>query len=453
MKTLLRGRLLDFHGDPETDTNTHRWIEDGAILIEHGRIVASGPFSDMDGRGARMVDHRPHILMPGFIDAHIHFPQVQVVASWGEQLLDWLNSYVFPEEGRFCDAAHAQRMAEFILDEFSRNGTTTALAFGSSHAMSVDALMAAAEARNMCLVAGKTMMDRNAPDSVLDTAQSSYDDSEALIARWHGRGRLAYAITPRFAITSTQGQLEAAGALAREHPDCIVQTHLSENLAEIAYTLSLYPKARDYLDIYESVGLLSPRLHLAHAIHLEEREIERMAESGARAVHCPTSNLFLGSGLFAGRTLEGRGIVSAIATDIGAGTSYSMLRTLAAAYDVRQLRGDKLGILAGFHKATRGNALALGLAHDIGTLADGSAADIVVLDPAATPAMALRAERARCLEDELFILQTMGDDRAVVETYVAGRALKGGAVDRVEAVSALPPAPRHADPLPLRRHR
>lgn len=425
MKTLLRGRLLDFHGDPETQADSHRWIEDGAILIDGGRIVASGLFADMHAGDASIVDHRPHIMMPGFIDAHIHFPQVQVVASWGEQLLDWLNSYVFPEEGRFADETHADRMAGFILDEFARNGTTTALAFGSSHATSVDALMGAAQARSMCLIAGKTMMDRNAPETVLDTAQSSYDDSKALIARWHGRGRLRYAITPRFAITSTQGQLDAAGTLAREHPDCLVQTHLSENRAEIDYTLSLYPGARDYLDIYESVGLLSPRLHLAHAIHLEEREIERMAESGARAVHCPTSNLFLGSGLFAGRTLERRGIVSAIATDIGAGTSYSMLRTLAAAYDVRQLRGDKLGILAGFHKATRGNALALGLAGEIGTLADGSAADIVVLNTAATPSMAVRAERARNIEDELFILQTMGDDRAVVETYVAGRGIKG----------------------------
>jgi guanine deaminase len=424
MKHLLRGRVLDFHGNPETVPDSHRYIEDGAILIDEGRIVATGPYDVLRVADVPETDHRPHLLMAGFIDPHIHFPQVQVIASWGEQLLDWLNDYVFPEEARFAERRHADRMADFLLDELVRNGTTTALAFASSHPGSVDALLSAAQARDMCVITGKVMMDRNAPASVLDTAQSSYDDSKALIARWHGLGRALYAITPRFAITSTPAQLEAAGVLAREHPGCLIQTHLSENRDEIAYTLSLYPKARDYLDIYEQHGLLSSRLQLGHAIHLEPREIARLAETGARAIHCPTSNLFLGSGLFDARKLHEHGVVTGVATDIGAGTSYSMLQTLNEAYKIRQLRGDRLTALTAFHTATRGNAIALGLEAEIGTLQPGSAADIVVLDPRATPAMTIRAERAERLDDELFILQMLGDDRAVVETYVAGRPQK-----------------------------
>lgn len=425
MPHLIRGRILTFHADPADVAESYVYLEDGAIITEGGRITAIGDYADLRRDGLAETDHRPHLIMPGFIDPHLHFPQVQVIASWGAQLLDWLNTYTFPEEARFADAGHAAQMAGAFLDLLLAHGTTSAVAFCSSHKTSADALFAAAKARNMAMIAGKVMMDRNAPDAVLDTAQQSYDDSQALIARWHENGRGRYAITPRFAITSTPEQLAAAGTLAAEHPDCHIQTHLSENLDEIAYTLDLYPQARDYLDIYESHGLLGPRLLLGHAIHLEPREVSRMAETGSRAVFCPTSNLFLGSGLFDADGLRAAGVISGVATDIGGGSSYSMLQTLNEAYKVLQLRGQKLHPLAAFHWATRGNALALGMENRIGTLAVGSDADLVVLDSRATPAMALRMERAETLAEELFVLQIMGDDRSVAQTYVAGQPMLG----------------------------
>ncbi|MFC0201972.1 guanine deaminase [Paracoccus rhizosphaerae] len=426
MQQLIRGRVLDFFADPSDTDRSHRYHENGAVLIEDGRILAVGDHADLTREGLQEIDHRPHLIMPGFIDPHIHFPQLQVIASWGSQLLDWLNTYTFPAEAEFADPAHATHMAGRFLDQLTAHGTTTAVAFCSSHRTSAEALFSAAHARDMAMVAGKVMMDRNAIPAVHDTPQSSYDDSKKLIASWHGTGRQRYAITPRFAITSSPEQLEMAGALVREHPGCHLQTHLSENRDEIDYTLSLYPKARDYLDIYDHYGLLGPRTLLGHSIHLEPREIARMAETGSRAVFCPTSNLFLGSGLFDGDGLRAAGITSGIASDVGGGTSWSMLQTLNEGYKILQMRGQKLHPLAAFHWATRGNALALGMEAEIGTLAPGSAADMVVLDVHATPAMALRAERAETLSEELFILQIMGDDRAIAQTYVAGRAQKNG---------------------------
>ncbi len=423
MKHLIRGRTLSFHADPAITEDSWQYIEDGAIITEGGKILQIGNYSDLADPAIPETDHRPHLILPGFIDTHLHFPQVQVIASWGAQLLDWLNTYTFPEESRFADPAHANRMAGPFLDFLLAHGTTTAVAFCSSHKTSADALFTAAEARNMAMIAGKVMMDRNAPEGVLDTPQSSYDDSLALIRDWHGRGRQRYAISPRFAITSTPDQMEAAGALVREFPDCHIQTHLSENKSEIAYTLELYPQARDYLDIYETYGLLSPKILLGHSIHLEPREIARMAETGSRAVFCPTSNLFLGSGLFDADGLREAGVISGIATDIGGGTSYSMLQTMNEGYKILQLRGQKLHPFAAFHWATRGNAIALGMEDQIGSLAPGSAADLVVLNARATPAMALRMERAETLAEELFILQIMGDDRAIAQTYVAGKAM------------------------------
>ncbi|AWI86034.1 guanine deaminase (plasmid) [Alloyangia pacifica] len=435
MKTdqvLLRGRILSFNAEPQgpDDHAAYRYIEDGAILIAGGMIRASGAFDQLarQAPSVPVVDHRPHLLMPGFIDTHIHYPQVQVIASWGAQLLDWLNSYTFPEETRFADPAHAGAMAEWLIAQLCAHGTTTAVAYASVHEASAEAFFAAAARRDMRMIGGKVMMDRNAPEALRDTPQSGYDASKRLIARWHGRGRASYAITPRFAITSSPEQMEMAGALVAEHPECFLQTHLSENRDEIAYTLSLYPEAPDYLGVYERYGLLGPKTLLGHSIHLEPREIDLLAEIGAKPVFCPTSNLFLGSGLFDDAGLRARGICNAIATDVGAGTSYSMLQTLNEAYKVLQLQGQKLHPLRAFHWITRGNALALGLEDKIGTLEPGTEADIVVLDSSATEPMALRMQRAGTLSEELFVLQMLGDDRAVAETYVAGVPQKNAAV-------------------------
>lgn len=427
-QTLLRGRVLDFRAEPQgpEDTGAYDYIEDGALLLEAGRILAKGSFSDVSAQaaGAKVIDHRPHILMAGFIDTHLHFPQVQVVASWGSQLLDWLNNYTFPEETRFADSGHSTAMAGAFMDLLTAHGTTTAVAYCSVHKASAEAYFDAAAARNMRMIGGKVMMDRNAPDGLRDTPISGYDDSKALIARYHGQGRGMYAITPRFAITSTPAQLEMAGALVQEHPDCYVQTHLSENHDEIAYTAELYPQARDYLDVYQSNGLLSDKMLLGHSIHLKPREIDALVETGARPVFCPTSNLFLGSGLFDDAGLRARGITNTIATDIGAGTSYSMLQTLNEGYKVLQLQNQPLHPLRAFHWITRGNAVALGLQDKIGTLDTGTEADIVVLNARATPAMELRMQRAETLSEELFVLQMLGDDRAIAQTYVAGQPMK-----------------------------
>jgi guanine deaminase len=429
-RTLLRGRVLDFLREPQGsgDTDALRYIEDGAIVTEHGLIAAVGDYADLRGTAAREIDHRPCLLMAGFIDTHIHFPQVQVIASWGAQLLDWLNGYTFPAEIGFADPDHAARMATAFFDLLVAHGTTTAVAFCSVHRASVEAYFAEAARRDMRMIGGKVLMDRNAPEALRDTPQSGYDDSKALIADWHGRGRALYAIAPRFAITSTPEQLELAGALAGEHPDCHVETHLSENRAEIAFTAELYPEARDYTDVYARFGLLGPKTLLGHAIHLSDRERGALAETGAHPVFCPTSNLFLGSGLFDDAGLRARGLVSAIATDVGGGTSYSMLRTLDEGYKVLQLGGQSLHPYRAFYWITRGNAVALGLEDRIGTLAAGSEADIVVLDARATPASALRMAAAGSLAEELFVLQMLGDDRAVAETYVAGVPQKGASL-------------------------
>jgi guanine deaminase len=425
----LRGRLFWFEDDPESAGDAaHRFIEDGLLVMSDGVIKACGEAGALLPTlpaGTRSNDHRPHLICPGFIDAHIHLPQTQVIASHGAQLLDWLNRYTFVEEQRFSGPAHAADVARFFCDELIRNGTTSCVAFGSVHPQSVEALFKEASARSMRLIAGKVMMDRNAPEALLDAAQSSFDESEALIARWHGqtpqgeKSRIGYAISPRFAITSSEAQLEAAGALVKAHPDCWMQTHLAENLAEIETVKALFPAARDYTDVYQRFGLLGPRSLFGHCIHLSPREWRALAESRSVAVSCPTSNFFLGSGCFDRAKARKEGVRTGLATDIGAGTSYSMLATMGAAYKAAQLNGTSLSPLAAFHWATRGNAMALGLEGQIGSLAAGHEADVIVLDARATPAMAHRCERVESLAEELFVLMVMGDDRAVKATYVA----------------------------------
>ncbi len=428
--TVLRGRVLTFIEEPQgrNDTGSYRYIEDGAVVIDGGKIVMVGDFNAKAAEPYEVIDHRPNLILPGLIDPHIHFPQMQVIGAYAGALLEWLNKYTFVEEQKFGDIAHANRIASRFFDELIRHGTTTAAAYCSVHPQSVDAFFGEAEKRDMLMVAGKVMMDRNAPPALLDTPQSGYDDTKAGIAKWHGRGRAHYAITPRFAITSTHEQMAMAEALAKEFPDLHIQTHVSENLAEIAYANELFPNFGDYVGIYEKFHLLGPKTLLGHCIHLSHRETEVLAETRSVAVFCPTSNLFIGSGLFDYERQHQHGVRIATATDVGGGSSYSMLRTMDEGYKVMQLRGQRLTPLRSFFHMTLGNARAMSLEQRIGTLAAGMEADIVVLDARATPQMALRMETVTTLEQELFLLQTCGDDRSVAETYVMGRPMKSGLV-------------------------
>lgn len=429
--TLLRGRTLSFLRWPETidDHAAYRYEEDGGLLLRDGKIVAVGVYAEVAkqaGEGVKVIDHRPHLLLPGFIDAHMHFPQMQILASYGAELLEWLNTYTFPEETKFENAQHGRRIARLFLDEVIRHGTTTVAAYCSVHKSSADAFFAESHGRNMLNIAGKVMMDRNAPDGLTDTPQSGYDDTRALIGEWHGKGRQHYAITPRFAITSTPEQMEMAGALTSEFPDLHIQTHLSENHAEIAFTQQLYPWSKDYTDVYEHYGLMGSKTLLGHCIHLSEREADALSAAGSIAVFCPTSNLFLGSGLFPYQRMRSRQnpVRIATATDVGGGTNYSMLRTMDEGYKIIALQGEKLNPFQSFWQITRGNAEALSIADKVGTLDVGTDADIIVLDAGATPVTRLRMETVRTLAEELFLLQTVGDDRAVREVYIAGKPAK-----------------------------
>ncbi len=419
--TILLGQVLSFDGSPlVAGPEVARHHRRGAVAVRDGRILASGDADTVRAAhpGAALRDHGDALILPGFVDAHAHYPQTAIIASWGKRLIDWLNTYTFPEEMRFGDPDYAAETAGRYLDLLLANGTTTVASFCTIHPESVDAFFTAAEARGMRVTAGKTCMDRNAPDGLRDTPQSAYDDSKRLLQRWHGVLRNSYTITTRFSPTSTPDQLSALGALWAEHPDCLMQTHLSEQLDEIAWVRSLYPQARDYLDTYEAHGLLGPNGLYGHAIHLESREISRLAEVGAAVVHCPTSNTFIGSGLFdiglAARMRVG------LATDTGGGSSFSMLRTMAAAYEIGQLRGRPLHPSELLWLATEGSAQALRMEDRIGTLAPGSEADLVILDLASTPAIAQRAARAGDIWEAVFPTIMMGDDRAIREVWVNG---------------------------------
>jgi guanine deaminase len=434
--TVLRGRVLTFRDAPGgiDDEASYRYIEDGAVVIgPDGKIIMIGDFRPDAAAHHRVIDHRPHLILPGFIDPHIHMPQMQVIGSYAADLMEWLNTYTFVEEQRFGDEAHASRIASRFCDELIRHGTTTASAYCSVHPQSAEAYFAEATKRNMLMLGGKVMMDRNAPAALCDTPQRGYDETKAGIAKWHGQGRNHYVISPRFAITSSPAQMEMAEALAREFPELHIQTHVDENVGEIELARELYSNMPDYLGIYERYHLLGPRTLLGHCIHLTPREVEVLADTRSVAVWCPTSNLFIGSGLFDRDRLQAAGVRIGVATDVGGGTSYSMLRTLDEGYKVLQLQGQRLNPLQSFYMMTLGNARALSLDDRIGSLERGRDADLVVLDPRATPQMALRMERVETLTEELFLLQTCGDDRAVAETYVMGKAMKRkldrGAVD------------------------
>jgi guanine deaminase len=417
-----RGSVLHFL-PAQAGVAVPAYFADGVLLVEHGKVVALGDYATLWPTlpaATPLTDYSGKLILPGFIDPHIHYPQTDVIAAHGTQLLDWLERYTFPAEQRFADADHAADVADFFLDELLRNGTTTALVFGSVHRASMDALFAAAQARNLRLLGGKVMMDRHCPDALRDTPESAYADSVALIERWHGQDRLAYALTPRFAITSSDAQLAKIAELARAYPDVHIQSHLAENIHEIAWVAELFPWSRSYLDVYDHYGLLRERAVYAHCIYLDPTDRQRLADSGAVAAFCPTSNLFLGSGLFDLDGMRAAGVRVALATDVGGGTSFSLLRTLAEAYKIGQLRGDTLSAMHGFYLATLGNAQALGLDAHIGNFEPGKEADFVVLDPAATALMARRSAAARDLEEQLFILMMLGDDRSIAATYILG---------------------------------
>jgi guanine deaminase len=425
---IIRGRVLSFLDEPRlAGAGALKIIEDGAVLVEDGRIAAVGDSSAIRARapGVAVDDHAGKLVMPGLIDTHIHYPQTRVIASYGAQLLEWLQKYTFVEEQKLRDRTHADGVARFFLDEMFRQGTTTAMVYCTVHPQSVDAFFDESLRRGARMIAGKVMMDRNAPEGLTDNPQRGYDESKALLARWSGRGRLDYAVTPRFALTSTEAQLEASGALLRENPGVYMQTHLDENRAEIAFVKELFPWATTYLEVYQRYGLLGPRSVFGHCVHLEQSEVEALAASGSVAAFCPTSNLFLGSGLFDMKRLHNHGVRVSLATDVGGGTSYSMLQTANEAYKVLQMGGQSWPALQAFYQMTLGNARALGLQDRIGAIRDGFEADIIVVDSRATPAMAHRMESVEGdIAEELFILMMMGDDRAISETYVAGRPVK-----------------------------
>ena len=424
MSDLLIGQTLTFAADPFiAGAEAARHDSHGGVLVEGGVIRAVGPASALRNAhpGARVHDYGKRLISPGFVDAHIHYPQTAIIASWGKRLIDWLNSYTFPEEMRFADPAYAKQAAESCLDLLLAHGTTTLCSYATIHPASVDALFDAAQTRGMRVLAGKTCMDRNAPEGLRDTPRSAYDDSKALLERWHGQNRLSYVITPRFAPTSSPEQLEALGALWADYPDCLMQTHLSEQTEEIEWVRALFPEARDYLDVYERFGLIGRGALFGHAIHLEARERARLREAGAALIHCPTSNAFIGSGMFDMAGLKAGGQRVGLASDIGGGSSFSMLRTMASAYEIAQLRGTALHPAQLWWLATAGSAAALGLEGRIGSLAPGKEADLIVLDLESTPAIAQRARNAETLWEALFPTIMMGDDRAIDETWVNGR--------------------------------
>ena len=425
VRKIIQGRILSFSENPFNNNfsfdslsidNKYIYIHDNLIEGIYDALNLNPAYDS-----AERIDHGDHVIMAGFVDAHVHYPQTAIIASWGKRLIDWLNTYTFPEEMRFGDPDYATEIATRYVDFALRNGTTSMASYCTIHPESVEAFFTAAADRSMCVVAGKTCMDRNAPGGLRDTAKSAYDDSKALIKRWQGQGRAHYAITPRFSPTSTPEQLEALGALWAEHPECLMQTHLSEQTDEIAWVRELFPKARDYLDTYETFGLLGERGLYGHAIHLEPREMDRLAEVGASVVHCPTSNTFIGSGLFNTACMMAHRINTGLATDTGGGSSFSMLRTMAATYEIAQLRGVALHPAQLLWLATCGSARALHLEHQIGNIAPGMAADMVVLDLASTPAIAQRSARAEDIWEEIFPTIMMGDDRAIAATYVAGQ--------------------------------
>ncbi len=425
--TAVRGRFLDIQNTVAQARDIHaqvRYVEDGLLITQNGKIQWFGTWQEGQHQlsADTQVEHYPEqLIIPGFIDTHIHFPQTEMVGAYGEQLLEWLNTYTFPTEIQFKDADYSAKIAQFFIQELLKNGTTTALVFCTVHSESVNALFEATTAQNMRLIAGKVLMDRHAPEALMDTADTAYSESKALIEKWHGNGRNLYAITPRFAPTSTSEQLEKAGQLKAEYPDVYVHTHLSENKNEVAWVKELFPERQGYLDVYDHYGLTGSKSVFAHCVHLEEEEWQCMHKTDSAIAFCPTSNLFLGSGLFPLKKAWQASVKVGLGTDIGAGTSFNQLQTLNEAYKVQQLQGDKLSAFESLYHATIGGAKALSLDDKLGNFNVGKEADFVVLDLNATALQQLRQSKTKNIEDAFFALMTMGDDRNIAATYIYGQ--------------------------------
>ncbi len=422
----IRGRFLDIQSTVDQAAaipEQVRFIEDGLLITQDGKIQWFGTWQAGQHLAADLqVEHYPdQLILPGLIDTHIHFPQTEMIGAYGEQLLEWLNTYTFPTEMQFEDKAYADQIAAFFVQELLKNGTTTALVFCTVHPQSVDALFEAAERHHMRIIAGKVLMDRHAPEALCDTPESAYADSKALIQKWHGKGRNLYAITPRFAPTSTAAQLAQAGQLKAEHPDVYVHTHLSENQNEIAWVKSLFPEQKNYFDVYHHYGLTGSRSVFAHCVHLEEQEWQCLHDTDSAIAFCPSSNLFLGSGLFPLKKTWEKQVKVGLGTDVGAGTAFSQLDTLNQAYKVQQLQGDKLSAFEALYHATLGAAKALDLHEKLGNFNVGKEADFIVCNLKATAVQALRQDRAKNIEDALFALMMMGDDRNIQATYIYGQ--------------------------------
>lgn len=431
MLKVIRSSFLDFIDDPfyASESSSVRYLEDGLLVLENGKIKDFAPYEQLREKYSAIeaIAYPDKLIMPGFIDTHIHYPQTAMVAAYGEQLLEWLSKYTFPTEAKFKDKNYAEEIAIVFLDELLKNGTTTALVFAAVFPESVDAFFEEAERRNLRMIAGKVMMNRNAPDFLLDTAQSSYDETKALIEKWHQKGRLLYAVTPRFAITSTDEQLDLAGKLLSEFPDVYLHTHLSENVNEVQFVAELFPNSKGYLDVYDQAGLVKEKSIFAHGVQLTDQEFKRLSETKSAIAFCPTSNLFLGSGLFKLHKAKSseNPVKVGLGTDVGAGTSFSLLQTANEAYKVVQLQGQKLSSFQALFLATLGGARALSLEDKLGNFDIGKEADFIVLDPKATPAMALRnsdfpVKTLEDIADKAFAIMIMGDDRTIEATYIMG---------------------------------
>ncbi|MEO8923653.1 MAG: guanine deaminase [Caldimonas sp.] len=429
LRIAIRGDLLDFTGEPvwgDVDSTAVRFRADHWLLVDGSRIA--GVLAEAPGDGWERHDHAGRLVMPGFIDSHVHSPQIDVMASYGTELLDWLTTHTFPAEARHADLAHTEAAAALFLDALVAHGTTSAVVFPTVHRQSADALFAGAEARGMRIISGKVLMDRNAPDDLRDDVAGAERDMVALIARWHGRARLAYAVTVRFAATSSPEQLALAGRLCAADRSLYMQTHVAENRAEVRWVKELFPEARSYLDVYARAGLLHPKSIFAHGIWLDDADRSALAEAGAQIAHSPSSNLFLGSGLFGWRAAEAAGVHVSLASDVGGGTSLSMLRNMADAYKIQALAGERLTAWKALHAATRGAAHALGLAAEIGSLEPGGVADVCVWDWAhgavaarRDEVAASRAPVARSLHERVFAWMTLGDERNLAAAFIAGR--------------------------------